>query len=708
MSRRVSFRKSLLRSMLVLIALLSLGIFSVHFVMARIVVRELCRSLVATTADQVDTALRSYFEPIPVHIAMMRDYARSGLLAVRDPVALQRLLQPQLARNPLVSSINIGLPDGTGYLLLEEDGAWSARIVTPETAGKSVEWQVRTETGELVRSWTEEVDYDPRDRPWYGPPAAADPEDETVFWTEPYTFFATRDPGITASARIPLPDGEWAVLALDVLLTDLSQFSSTLRTSPRGMAYVLTKDRRLIGLPHCPGAGSPEWIRDSVLSTPEELGILPISRTLEIMEAEGSGIHGARDVAPMREARRILVDGEAWWTFIRPAKIRRGPMFWVGVAIPEKDFLTDIGRQRLLDLVLSGLTLVGAVLVALRLARRYSGPIRALIRQSDRLSRLDTTPDSVPDSGITELAQLSEAQEKMRVALDSFGRYVPRDVVRNLLETGRAAVLGGEIRTLSILFTDIEGFTSVAESMQPEDLVRHMASYFDELLGVVLEGGGTVDKLIGDAVLAFWGAPQESEHHAADAVRTALACAARLEECNRSWRRNGLPALPTRFGLSTGNAVVGNVGAETRLNYTAIGDTVNLASRLEEANSFFGTRILASAATRDAAGDEFAWRRVAVVRVKGRREPVTIHEPLGLRSEVPAEVLRWAARYEEALDLYLAGNPSGCDRVLRELEREWPEDPSVRFLRGFCLKHLKEPASEGWDGILTLKEKSIE
>jgi adenylate cyclase len=313
------------------------------------------------------------------------------------------------------------------------------------------------------------------------------------------------------------------------------------------------------------------------------------------------------------------------------------------------------------------------------MARSYSAPLTALARQSHRFRDLDLSESEDVPSNLLEVRALAEAHERMRRALDSFSRYVPTDLVRELLTRGEAARIGGRSATLTILFTDLHGFTALSESMSAADLVKLMARYFEVLLESLSRGGATIDKLLGDGLIGFWGAPRPNEDHAADAVRAVLACRDELEGLHQELRVPGRPPLHTRFGLATGEVVVGNVGSPTRLDYTALGDAVNLAERLEELNREYGTEILAGGQLRAATEGVIHWREVDSVRIRGRSESIPVHEPLGLRGEVSAERLEWARRYEEALALYRSQRFEEAAEVLSDLAGR--EERSATALR---------------------------
>ena len=231
----------------------------------------------------------------------------------------------------------------------------------------------------------------------------------------------------------------------------------------------------------------------------------------------------------------------------------------------------------------------------------------------------------------------TEGRERRR-ARDLFSRYVSPTYVSQLVDHYQELKLGGERVPLTLLFSDIRGFTSMSEKLPAEQVVRILNEYLDRMAEIVFRNGGTLDKFIGDAVMAFWGAPIPVADHAKRAVDTALQMMEELGDLNRKWAAEGLDqALDIGIGVNTGEAVVGNIGSEThKLDYTAIGDTVNLASRLEGLNKNYGTNIIVSEATRDAVGDAYEFRPLEDVKVKGKEQAVKIYELLGTRGATPS------------------------------------------------------------------------
>ncbi|MEN9675227.1 MAG: hypothetical protein RIS76_1123, partial [Verrucomicrobiota bacterium] len=246
------------------------------------------------------------------------------------------------------------------------------------------------------------------------------------------------------------------------------------------------------------------------------------------------------------------------------------------------------------------------------------------------------------------------------------------------------ARLGGHSAHLTLLFTDIVDFTHVAESADPQVLVEQLGEYLAVVSGLIHEHHGIVDKYIGDGVMAFWGAPRPDPAQAVHAARAALEIQGKLDTLNVAWAAAGRPMFHTRIGLNSGEVVVGNIGSEDRLNYTAIGDPVNLASRLESLNRYYGTRILLSDATRMAAGDVLLTRPVARVSVKGSQRGIVVYELLGLTADADETAMRRVEMSEAAFESLDAGRTAEAAARYGALLSEFPGDgvaaAQLRFL----------------------------
>ncbi len=693
--RMVTIRRSLIRNLALLLVLLT-GAMLVAASYFGIRVRDdMAGALTGRALEDVEARLRSYFEPVERQLRIAQRLVRNGSLDLDDPSVLRRHFVPVLASVPGVSSVNVGDASGAGFLLMRMGDRWRTRLVRVDEWGPRQELAEWSDEGTPLREWTEEPGagevYDPRRRDWYL--GVAEGSDE-VFWTEPYTFFTTREPGITAMVRVEDPRGHESVLAIDVLLRSLSDFTRSLDVSEGGIGAVLTEDGKLLGLPGLPRFGSEAVRNEAYLQRPRDSGVA---------ELKDAAATYQRLNAP--ELFSFESGGERFWAEVRDFPLGPTRKARTFVLIPEGDLVGAVNQLRYALVLVAAFGFGGALGLSVLLARRYSRPLATLADNSERIGSLDLRELVPVKATLREVDQLATEQERMRIALDSFSRYVPVDVVRELMTQGEAARIGGSRREVTALFTDIRGFTSVAEAMDPEVLTAHLAEYFEELLGILQgDGFGTVTQLTGDGLIGFWGAPRSDDEHARHAAAAVLACSERMDELNEKWCGAGKPELYTRFGLASGAAVVGNVGAMSRLVYTAIGDTVNLASRLEGLGRFYGTHVLASQETRDRAAG-FVWRRVDVVRVKGKSEPVGVYELLGAQGRVTDARLVFARRYEEALEFYCSRRFAEACGALEGLAAEHPNDLSVTRLLGLARRLEGNPPDASWDGVSDFFEK---
>lgn len=295
---------------------------------------------------------------------------------------------------------------------------------------------------------------------------------------------------------------------------------------------------------------------------------------------------------------------------------------------------------------------------------------------------------------------IREEKKKIR---KYFSLYVAREVVDELLAHPEKVKLGGETKNLTILFSDIRGFTSVSEKMDAQSLVGLLNKYLAAMAEIVLENRGVVDKFIGDAIMAFWGAPLPFGNHAQAAVRTALLMSHRLRECNEEWKKLNYPEIKIGIGLNTGEAVVGNIGSHDRFDYTVIGDNVNLASRLEGLTKFYGAGIIISESTAAAIGDEFVLRQIDCVAVKGKMRGVKIYEVLGFAEEKEGYA-NLVEKFGQGFALYLKKDWLVAKKVFEEILADNPDDGPSKVLKERMEEFQAAPPAD-FDGVYQLKFK---
>lgn len=287
-------------------------------------------------------------------------------------------------------------------------------------------------------------------------------------------------------------------------------------------------------------------------------------------------------------------------------------------------------------------------------------------------------------------------ERKGRHLRKAFSTYLSPDLVAEIAKDPDSLKLGGEKRVISVIFTDIRDFTSLSEKLAPEELVTLLNRYLSPMTRIVMEERGTLDKFIGDAVMAFYNAPLEVPDHAARACRSALRMLEELARLNVQLKADGMPTINIGIGIHTGEAVVGNMGADIRFDYTAIGDSVNLASRLEGLTKYYGVSAIVSDETCNQAGEGFYFREFDLVRVKGKQKPVAVYE-LMMENNVISD------SFAKGLKLYRKRDFEEAFRIFEHLEGD--NDSVSALYAGRCREFLANPPDADWDGVYVAKTK---
>ena len=303
------------------------------------------------------------------------------------------------------------------------------------------------------------------------------------------------------------------------------------------------------------------------------------------------------------------------------------------------------------------------------------------------------------------VAKFAGEEQSRRFIHGAFSKYLSTDVIKQIIANPDALKLGGDSREISIFFSDIAGFSTISEKLTPAELVQLLNEYLSEMTDIIMENRGTVDKYEGDAIMAFWGAPLHFDDHAYHACLSAVYMQRRLEDLRTFWRKEGRHELRVRMGLNSGLAVAGNMGSRTRMNYTVMGDSVNLASRLEGANKPYGTYSMVSENTYAAVRNQFRFRVLDKIRVVGKNVPITVYELLELAGPLPD-------RKEEVLGLYDRGLTLFKDRAWSDARAAFEQalavdsgdGPSRTYIER-CAAFMEAPPEPDWDGVFKLSSK---
>jgi adenylate cyclase len=456
--------------------------------------------------------------------------------------------------------------------------------------------------------------YDTRKRPWYRDTMKAN----RPLVSTPYLSFSIGAPVITVSA--PLRGKVPGVLAADLKLDTFSDFVQAQRPGEHGIVVMFDSTGSLIAHPD---------FGDFIVNALTH----PSQSQLPNINEINSGIVAAalRKAQGRDQYEGSIRDDQGRDYLFKVAKFAFGEQYSAGIMLlaAQEDFAKDVRRLHFTGLILATIASLAFVPVVWIFGNGMSGSLKGITAEAVKLQTLAEPGHSPISSRIREIHELGSAMKLAQRAIWSFAHFVPKELVQRVVDNSISTELGGAREEITVLFTDVRDFTTIAETADPDILMHQTSRYFSVLTDAFLAEGGTIDKFIGDAVMVFWNAPNPQPDHVERACRAALAARLAGEKLNAQFESEGLKPFFTRFGIHVGEAVVGNLGSTERMNYTALGHTVNLAARLEGLNKQFGTVILVSEGVYRRVQHDFRFRAFDSVIAKGMTKQTRIFELVG-------------------------------------------------------------------------------
>jgi adenylate cyclase len=649
---------------------------------------SISRQLASTINEQIVAAVRK-------EVSAIVDEARAAHTAVRT-LFLQNVLDTreadkrefvflsQLQSQATISWVAFGWPDGSFFAAhkLGDDRLEMMEISKTDHVGERRVDEYRVIPGDIefeTRRF-EPSDFHVTDQIWF----------KTGMTAESPQWFRVKDhpigerPAIAFAGPIDVYQERQGVLAIIIEYARLARFLAQLAVGRTGTAFILDGGGDLIA--------APDMDADELRMAARDKPMLPVARMALAQAGDDSGKKAWQG--------RLTSGGEAYEVALTPLPF---PGWSLATVIPEAEFLGPV--EAALRRLLIGLA-VGALLAALltaMLARSLiAAPLARVVGEIRHVEAFALDKVRRHPSRLAEISSLSGAIAEMAAGLSAFRKFIPADLVRLLLRQGVEAKPGGSIQQLTVMFIDVAGFTGLSERMG-DRVVPLLSRYLDVASEVIVAHGGTIDKFIGDAVMAFWGAPATQADHALLCCRTALACGRAIQAAGIS-DDFGHP-LQIRIGVNSGQMLVGNIGSELRLNYTVIGDAVNVASRLEGANKQYGTQILIGAETKRLIGDDLVTRELDSIAVYGRTEGLAVHELIGLAEEATPEQSKWIASYAQGLAKYRMRDFAGAARDFEATLRGRPQDRPAQLMLERCKGLMQSGADDEWQPVAALQTK---
>jgi adenylate cyclase len=645
------------------------------------------RQLASTINEQIVAAVRKEVSAIvgearAAHTAI-RTLFLQNVLDAREADKREFVFLSQLQSHATISWVAFGWPDGSffaahklgdGHLEMMEisltDHPGQRRIDEYAVIPGDIEFEQR----QFVPTGFRVVD-----QAWFKTGMGA----EGPQWFKVLDHPIGQRPSIAFAGPIDVYQERQGVIAIIIEYTRLAHFLAQLEVGRTGTAFIFDGSGELIA--------APDKEANELHPARSQEALLPLARM--VLAQAGNEDH--------KEAwrRRLLSQGEAYEVALTPLPF---PGWSLATVIPEAEFLGPVETTlRRLIIGLAAGALLAALLSAMLVRSVIAAPLARVVGEIRHVESFELDRVRRHPSRLAEISSLSGAIAEMAAGLSAFRKFIPADLVRSLLNQGVEAKPGGSIQELTVMFIDVAGFTGLSERMG-DRVVPLLSRYLDAVSEVIVATGGTIDKFIGDAVMAFWGAPTAQQDHAVRCCRAALACRKAIEAAGVN-DDQGHP-LQIRIGINSGRMLVGNIGSELRLNYTVIGDAVNVASRLEGASKQYGTQILIGAETARLIRDAFIIREIDSIVVYGRTEGLAVYELIGL-AEVNGENTAWIASYEAGLSRYRHRDFSGAIIHFEAVLNGRPHDRPASLLLERC-KHLQQSGvDEEWSPVAALKAK---
>lgn len=530
----------------------------------------------------------------------------------------------------------------------------------------------KTQEGKVLKSQLNpHFSYDPRLRPWF---VGAETNKSGKPWIGTYKLYGTQKEGLTISFPLFANKELVGVIAGDLNIKLIENELKRNAIHDKEFVFIINQHGQVISYQH-PSLKDAE----GTIFTFATINQPVLKAAYQIYEKT------KKTKFEFKHANTNYI------AIIQPYGLSSAEQWSIATILPTDVFVSELKAANRKSLLFSLFVLLLGILLVIYASHKISRPIMELAKETKEINQFRFDTKSKIKTHIYEVQVMIDALIAAKSALSSFVKYVPKTLVEQMMQSRIIAEVGGRKEKMTVLFTDVENFTQLSENMDPELLMVHFSKYLDAVTRSIQKNQGNIDKYIGDAVMAFWGSPLPDPDHTIHACQAVLHCQRKITKLNQEWEETGKTPFPTRFGLHTGPVIVGNMGSADRLNYTVIGDTVNLAARLETLNKIYGTQIIVSQDVFDVCKDFFLFRPIDVVTVKGKKKSITIYELMaaieGELEYAPTQAqLTLCKLFWDAYGLYYDKDYEKACLLFQDINERFPEDK----LSKIYIKRCKE------------------
>lgn len=657
-------------SLVIAIGVGSIGIPA--FSKAKTAIRNLWADIAKQVAETSTQKVVRYFQSAPITLRFITGLIEEKQLGLGDLETVLDICYRAIKANPDFMTVYYSKNDGSlyGVFKIGDDYLGSYRTVEADGKTKVRNYKIGPENLWVLQN-EETSDYDPRKRPFW----KTGEQNRDGGWTEPYQFVTTKATGYTYVLE-QKNEGYWAV---DFQIDKLTDYLQSLDVGEGGIVYIVANDGTRIAA-STPKTSTPEAKKEAA------------GQDQLVNQAWAKYVHSDASGGFLQVEHKIF--------YVNRFPKDLGIPWNLVTIIHENDYLIPIQKEAYNSLK-EGLIPCAVFLGLSTLFFGYiSRRLKSIASEMDEVGNLsiEFKPQNYRYSRIREVNIMNESLFKMKIGLQSFSKYVPVNLIKELLQSGKSAKLGGEKKEVSILFADMAHFTTLAEELEPNEVVKIIEEFFTTASNEIHKEKGIVDKFMGDAVMALWGGLSPMQDSAVASCRTALAM-----------KRFGSthPRMNHRIGINTGNAMVGNFGSEERMDFTAIGDAVNIAARLERLNKRYGTQILVGPDTAKSAGEAMLFRPLDWVLLQGRTKALLVYELLREKEGAANTLIEAASTYGCGLEAYRNRKFAEATGLFEKANHLFGgvDIPSTILIER-CRAYEKKPLPQNWNGTAIFDENA--
>lgn len=680
---KISIKASIIFLFTLILVVIGSTLIFLDYLTSHNILLTSAENLIKGSGIYIEQHINNFILPVASRVKVSANLIKTNIIQPGDSKQFYAFLQENIVDLPRFSGAFWSDQKDTVYLLERsaKNTFYKEKIITTSHGNFVTSEEIDQHGKTITPAITLPTDYNTKTRTWYTEAQAA----KNCRISNVYTFypFGTNKPILGSTYVCPLYNDLQqfiGMFAIDVHVATLDEFVDKIKITPNTDIIIFDRSRNVIA--YNKGNYSPQ---DSLLKI-EQLKLPWVEDLLQ------------QERVTHKTTFIYKYQGKQYLAYYKPLAITSENNWYIGIVIPLRDVEAGLNARLMLSSAIAASILIIGIFLAWLAGHTLSRPIIKLADETGLIKQLDLSFESKLKSYVKEIAYMQDAFNSMKKSLQSFARYVPITLVKRLISSGAVAQVGGENKVVTFMFSDISGFTSISENMDPTDLLNYLSEYFKTMSKIILHNKGTIDKYIGDAIMAFWNAPMEDTAHAYNSCQSALEMLQALTLFNATWRTKGKTELAVRIGINTGNAIIGNVGSEDRLSYSAIGDSVNLTNRIEELNKIYKTTIIVSHSTYSIVKDSFTFRLIDNVIVRGRHEGVLIYELLPANHMFGDNLATYNTQFQTAFNLYQQKRWEEAQKLFTQIVTSYPQDTLSCIFMERCNYLIKNPPTD-WNGV---------